>query len=48
MSDFDAIDEALNVESSIVETEKPSPIKRPVESNDIKKTTNIQEQIYIL
>ena len=37
MSDFDAIDEALNVESSIVETEKPSPIKRPAESNDIKK-----------
>ena len=37
MSDFDAIDDALNVESSIVETEKPSPIKRPVESNDIKK-----------
>jgi hypothetical protein len=25
------------VESSIVETEKPSPIKRPAESNDIKK-----------
>ena len=37
MSDFDAIDDALNVESSIVETEKPSPIKRPAESNDIKK-----------
>ena len=37
MSDFDAIDDALNVESSIVETEKPSPIKRPIESNDIKK-----------
>ena len=37
MSDFDAIDDALNVESSIVKTEKPSPIKRPAESNDIKK-----------
>ena len=37
MSDFDAIDDALNVESSIVETEKPSPIERPAESNDIKK-----------
>ena len=37
MSDFDTIDDALNVESSIIETEKPSLIKRPVESNDIKK-----------
>ena len=37
MSDFDAIDDALNVESSIVETEKSSPIKRPEEKNDIKK-----------
>ena len=37
MSDFDTIDDALNVESSIVETEKPSLIKRPAESNDIKK-----------
>ena len=37
MSDFDAIDDALNVESSIVETEKSAPIKRPEEKNDIKK-----------
>ena len=37
MSDFDTIDDALNVESSIIEAEKPSLIKRPVESNDIKK-----------
>ena len=37
MSDFDAIDDALNVESSIVETEKSTPIKRPEEKNDIKK-----------
>jgi hypothetical protein len=37
MSDFDAIDNALNVESSIVEPTKPTPIKRPEENNDIKK-----------
>jgi|TARA_B100000900_G_scaffold377685_1_gene361328 hypothetical protein len=37
MSNFDAIDDALNVESSIVETEKTVPIKKPVENNDIKK-----------
>ena len=37
MSEFDAIDDALNVESSIVESEKPAPIKRPEESTDIKK-----------
>jgi hypothetical protein len=37
MSEFDAIDEALNVESSIVEVEKPSAIQKPEEKNDIKK-----------
>ena len=37
MSEFDAIDDALNVESSIVKSEKPGPIKRPEESTDIKK-----------
>jgi len=37
MSEFDSIDDALNVESSIVKSEKPGPIKRPEESNDIKK-----------
>ena len=40
MKNFDDIDEALNVESSIVEAEKPGPIKptkKPEEKNDIKK-----------
>ena len=37
MSEFDSIDNALNVESSIVKSEKPAPIKRPEESTDIKK-----------
>jgi hypothetical protein len=37
MSDFDAIDQALNVESSIVEVEKPGAIQKPEEKNDIKK-----------
>ena len=37
MSEFDAIDEALNVESSIVEVEKPGAIQKPEEKNDIKK-----------
>ena len=37
MSEFDAIDEALNVESSIVEVEKPGAIQKPEQKNDIKK-----------
>jgi len=37
MSEFDAIDDALNVESSIVKTEKPVPIKRPEENTHIQK-----------
>ena len=37
MPDFDSIDEALNVESSIVGVDKPAPIKRPEEKNDISK-----------
>lgn len=37
MSDFDAIDQALNVESSIVEVEKPGAIQKSEEKNDIKK-----------
>jgi len=36
-NNFDKIDEALNVESSIVEVEKPGAIKKPEEKNDIKK-----------
>ena len=37
MPDFDSIDEALNVESSIVGVDKPAPLKRPEEKNDISK-----------
>ena len=37
MSEFDAIDDALNVESSIVKSEKPGPIKRPEELADLQK-----------
>jgi hypothetical protein len=37
MSKFDAIDDALNVESSIVEKEKHVPIKRPEENTHIQK-----------
>jgi len=37
MSEFDAIDDALNVESSIVKTEKPIPIKRSEENTHIQK-----------
>ena len=31
MSNFDSIDEALNVESNIVGVEKPAPLKKPEE-----------------
>ena len=37
MSNFDSIDEALNVESNIVGVEKPAPLKKPEEKNDISK-----------
>ena len=37
MSEFKSIDEALNVESSIVETQKPAPLAKPTETNDIRK-----------
>jgi hypothetical protein len=37
MQNFDSIDDALDIESSIVETQKPGALKRPEEKNDIKK-----------
>ncbi len=37
MSNFDSIDEALNVESNIVGVEKPAPLTKPEEKNDISK-----------
>ena len=38
MSEFDAIDEALNVESSIVEVDKkPKAIQKPQDKDDISK-----------
>ena len=38
MSEFDAIDEALNVESSIVEVDKkPKDIQKPQDKDDISK-----------
>ena len=47
MSNFDPIDEALNISSDIVEVEK-APIKRENHKSMIsKKIMNIQEQISI-
>ncbi|BCU99233.1 MAG: hypothetical protein CM15mV26_0670 [uncultured marine virus] len=47
-TNFDKIDEALNIESSIVESKPIKPVPPKVEKDDVKKIMNILEQTYIL
>ena len=45
---YESIDKALDIESSIVESQPIKPVPPKEDKNDIKKIMNIPEQIYIL